>query len=317
MSNDYFNHIANRVPAGVIASNLHIDNVADEVAAGLDKLPSEVALNQNSATFATDTGVANAYAISLVKITALSVGLELRFLAANDNTNVSTLDVSALGALPLRDAAGGVLEAGDVLAGQVISATYNGTEFRITSNIPQYATRAETAADNAETSVGLAASQVTLAATQVTLATAQVGLATTQASDSADSAVDALNAVANANFDGNVVFGGAVGEIAFNLGASTVITLADGSYQYTSSLNGVTRTYSLSLTGISLTSGRAYTVTLELLNAGSATSLNWPAGVKWTGGLEPAWSTGIDIATFITRDGGTTWYGFLGGLNLS
>jgi hypothetical protein len=49
---------------------------------------------------------------------------------------------------------------------------------------------------------------------------------------------------------------------------------------------------------------------LELTNGGSATQ-NWPAGsVKWPGGTAPTLTAaGVDVLTFITDDGGTTWRG--------
>ncbi len=51
---------------------------------------------------------------------------------------------------------------------------------------------------------------------------------------------------------------------------------------------------------------------MELLGADGAT-LTWPASVDWADGTEPSWSAGRDIVSFSTRDGGTTWYGYLGG----
>lgn len=63
--------------------------------------------------------------------------------------------------------------------------------------------------------------------------------------------------------------------------------------------------------------GKAGSFTLELTNGGSQT-VNWPASVKWELGIEPTLtSSGIDILTFQTRDGGTTWFGFVGGLAFS
>ena len=57
-------------------------------------------------------------------------------------------------------------------------------------------------------------------------------------------------------------------------------------------------------------SGAVY-MTVELTNGGSS-AITWPASVLWPGGSEPSWTTaGVDIATFYTRDGGTTWYGAL------
>lgn len=64
------------------------------------------------------------------------------------------------------------------------------------------------------------------------------------------------------------------------------------------------------------TSGRVTSFTMELLGADDAT-LTWPTSVDWAGGTEPIWTSGRDIATFVTRDGGTTWYGFAAGLDMS
>lgn len=64
-------------------------------------------------------------------------------------------------------------------------------------------------------------------------------------------------------------------------------------------------------------SGRAVTMTLILDGASTAT-INWPASVDWPGGgAEPTWSTGIDVVSFVSVDAGTTWYGFLGGLDFA
>ena len=56
--------------------------------------------------------------------------------------------------------------------------------------------------------------------------------------------------------------------------------------------------------------GRSCSFTLILTNGGSQT-VNWPSEVDWAGGTEPTLtSSGIDILTFTTVDGGTIWYGF-------
>lgn len=50
---------------------------------------------------------------------------------------------------------------------------------------------------------------------------------------------------------------------------------------------------------------------LELTNGG-AFSQTWPASVKWEGGVAPVLTvSGLDILTFYTRDGGTTYRGAL------
>lgn len=50
---------------------------------------------------------------------------------------------------------------------------------------------------------------------------------------------------------------------------------------------------------------------LELTN-GDAYTITWPASVDWAGGSAPTLtSSGVDILAFVTRDGGTTWHGYV------
>jgi hypothetical protein len=55
---------------------------------------------------------------------------------------------------------------------------------------------------------------------------------------------------------------------------------------------------------------------LELTNGG-AFAITWPAAVDWPGGVAPSLTaSGKDQLVFTTRDAGTTWYGFVAGLDL-
>lgn len=64
-------------------------------------------------------------------------------------------------------------------------------------------------------------------------------------------------------------------------------------------------------------SGTCGSFTLVLTDGGSQT-VNWPASVDWAGGSAPSLtSSGVDILTFFTTDGGTTWFGFTAGLDMS
>ena len=57
------------------------------------------------------------------------------------------------------------------------------------------------------------------------------------------------------------------------------------------------------------TSPTAVVFILELTNGGSAV-LTWPASVKWPNGTAPTLTvSGIDLLSFVTDDGGTTWRG--------
>ena len=57
------------------------------------------------------------------------------------------------------------------------------------------------------------------------------------------------------------------------------------------------------------TSSKFSSFVLELTNGGSAV-VTWWSGIKWAGGTAPTLTaSGLDILTFYTRDGGTTWRG--------
>jgi len=56
--------------------------------------------------------------------------------------------------------------------------------------------------------------------------------------------------------------------------------------------------------------------TMEMLNAAGFPPV-WPASVKWAGGVEPIWSAGTDIVSFVSKDQGTSWYAFPGGFNFA
>jgi hypothetical protein len=63
-------------------------------------------------------------------------------------------------------------------------------------------------------------------------------------------------------------------------------------------------------------SGDFGTFVLELTNGG-AFAITWPASIDWPGGTAPTLTTsGVDQLVFTTRDGGTTWFGFVAGLDI-
>lgn len=67
-------------------------------------------------------------------------------------------------------------------------------------------------------------------------------------------------------------------------------------------------------------SGTASSFTLILIQDGSGGHTpTFPGTVKWAGGSAPtitATASAIDILTFLTTDGGTSWYGFAAGLDM-
>ena len=67
-------------------------------------------------------------------------------------------------------------------------------------------------------------------------------------------------------------------------------------------------------------SGTAFGFTLRVIQGASAYAITWPAAVDWPGAGAPTLSAGngdVDVFTFFTTDGGTTYYGFTAGQDLS
>lgn len=82
---------------------------------------------------------------------------------------------------------------------------------------------------------------------------------------------------------------------------------------YFSKTISTTTTFTVSNTP---SSGTAASFILDLTDGGSAT-VNWWSGMKWAGGTAPTLTTsGRDVLGFFTYDGGTTWSGFVLGLDV-
>jgi len=69
-------------------------------------------------------------------------------------------------------------------------------------------------------------------------------------------------------------------------------------------------------------SGKASGFSLKIVQDASASgyTVTWPAAVDWAGGTAPtltSTASAVDQFVFYTHDGGTTWYGFLAGEDLS
>jgi hypothetical protein len=67
-------------------------------------------------------------------------------------------------------------------------------------------------------------------------------------------------------------------------------------------------------------SGRAFGFTLKVVQDSTARTITWPASVDWVAATAPTLSSGsgeVDVFVFFTVDGGSNWYGFVAGQNLS
>ena len=96
-------------------------------------------------------------------------------------------------------------------------------------------------------------------------------------------------------------------------GGTQSLNIALGNVQ-TATVDTSTNTFTFDNPSIS---GKSCSFTLILTNGASQTVV-WPTSVDWAGGTAPTLTaSGIDILTFMTIDGGTIWYGFLAGADMS
>ena len=127
---DYFTYTS--LTPSTVARAADINSRFNGVSAGFDLLPPPTFLYEDRITYSEDTGVANSYvATPAIPITAYSAGLRIRLKAATANTGASTVNVSDLGVKPMVRSDGSALQAGDIVAGQILDLTYDGTNFKL------------------------------------------------------------------------------------------------------------------------------------------------------------------------------------------
>jgi hypothetical protein len=131
MTNPYYEHVPIS-PVGWIRSP-DLSSLSARIAAGFDLIPTPTELRRGLINWqATDTGVADAYAVALTHVAAYASGLTFGFIPANTNTGASTVNINALGAKSVSRLGGGALVAGDLPAGVIAILTYDGAKFQIT-----------------------------------------------------------------------------------------------------------------------------------------------------------------------------------------
>ena len=96
-----------------------------------------------------------------------------------------------------------------------------------------------------------------------------------------------------------------------NTGTTETVNLADGN------VHRVVLDANCTFTFSGATSGRAASFTLIVVQDGTGSrTVTWPASAVWAGGDEPTLSSAanaVDILSFMSVDGGTTWFGFVAG----
>ncbi len=152
MANDYFDNFT-RLEKGTKARAESVNSLFDQVETGLDKLPSENALNRGTHNYKANTGAANAYAATLSHISvSYATGQEVDLLidAADINTLAAcTLDVSGIGGISIKYPGGSNPAIGDLVG--TCKFRYSGTVWHFIStavNQPAYAEEWATKAED-------------------------------------------------------------------------------------------------------------------------------------------------------------------------
>jgi hypothetical protein len=116
-----------------------VNGVVENLVDGTPKLnvyPLNLVVGQ-TINYGQDAGTPNAYSITLnATISGYVAGQQFTFRAINANTGAATLNVNNLGAKPIKLYRSGSLAdliSGDILAGQVVTVIYDGTQFIMTS----------------------------------------------------------------------------------------------------------------------------------------------------------------------------------------
>lgn len=83
--------------------------------------------------FGTDSGAANAYVVTTVAPLghSLRTGSMIQFVALHANTGASTVNVDGAGAIAIKKMGSLALVSGDIIAGAMVTAIYDGTNFQM------------------------------------------------------------------------------------------------------------------------------------------------------------------------------------------
>lgn len=191
-----------------------------------DQSAQTAALNDSSLGYvnavATDTGLANAYVIALPfgSPTAYQNGMTVAFFPAHSNTAASTIAVSGLSAVPIKEPDGTPTVTGDINANVLLTLIYVSPNFYMVNAIGPGAVTGSQIAAATITSANLAANSVTSAAiAAATIVSADIAAATIAGSNIASATVTGTNIAAATVTGANVAAATITGA---NIAAATI-----------------------------------------------------------------------------------------------
>lgn len=106
-----------------------------------------------------------------------------------------------------------------------------------------------------------------------------------------------------------------------HLTPTTASAMQFNGYQASSySFTRTTNITSMFFAGVAGAQASSITMYISANSSGTAYTIAWPSSVKWPGGTAPTLTNtpnAVDIFVFTTYNGGTDWYGFIAGLDMS
>lgn len=190
---------------------IEVANEFQLIQAGFNLLPAGAAIVGGYANYSADTGTANAYVVTLGSaVIAYADGLTVLFRAANANTGAATVNVNALGLKTITRANGSALQAGDILAGQIIQLSYSTTSGQF-----------QLYASGAAASATAAAASATAASGSASAASTSAGAAATSATAAATSATNSATSATAASISAAALIGNSATAVAINTGAQS------------------------------------------------------------------------------------------------
>lgn len=125
-----------RVPTQ-LENNALVGNNTDIAVGTGNTFVTQTGLQHNAEKYAADAGANDTYVITLSPVpTSYTAGMVVHFKANTANTGACTLNVNSLGAKTIKRDVSVDLDTGDILANQLVTVIYDGTNFQMISPIP-------------------------------------------------------------------------------------------------------------------------------------------------------------------------------------
>lgn len=274
--------------------NNYITNYLDAAVAGAQTLSTDADVTLTKTTNAALNGTSSQYAI----LNCTGSRAALRTITAPAASKVYVVINQTTGGFGVKLVGAGPTTGVTIAAGNKALVAWNGTDFVVVSGSAD-ALNSATTVVNVSSAAAPSTGQV-LMATGPTAATWQTPVSLSAANTWTGLQTFSAGSVSTPER-----------ETAASL-STGAIDLATGNYFYKTIAGNTTFTVSNVPS-----SGTAQSFILELTNAGAYT-ITWFAGLTFVGGVAPTLTaSGRDVLAFFTRDGGTTWSGFVVGKALA